>query len=61
MQKNYIHKKLDSLIKQKESILNKISKTKNYLRTLYEDKVSDLITAEQFKKLITDYNSDDEN
>lgn len=53
-------KKLDSLIKQKESILNQISKTKNYLRTLYEDKVSGIITAEQFKELITNYNSDDE-
>ena len=52
--------KLDLLMKQKDTILNQISKTKNYLKTLYEDRVSGLITLEQFEYLITNYNSDEE-
>ncbi len=53
-------KKIDSLIKQKESTINQINKTKYYLKTLYEDKVNNLITNNQFKELITNYNIDDE-
>ena len=37
-----------------------MAKTKNYLKSLYEDKVNGIINAEQFKELITNYNNDDE-
>ena len=47
------------LAKQKENIVNQMTKTKNYLKNLYEDKVNGIINAEQFKELITNYNSDD--
>ena len=41
-------------------IENKISKTRNYLKNIYEDKVNGVITAEQFKDLITNYNKDED-
>ena len=37
-----------------------ISKTRNYLKNIYEDKVNGLITTEQFKDLITNYNKDED-
>lgn len=46
--------------KQKLEIENKISKTRNYLKTLYEDKVNGIITNEQFKDLIDNYNKDED-
>lgn len=48
--------KINSLKKQKEQIEKEISKTKNYLKSLYEDKVNRVISVKQFKDLITDYN-----
>ena len=53
-------KKIKSLEKQRTDIENKISKTKNYLKNIYEDKVNGVITAEQFKDLITNYNKDED-
>ena len=57
---NKFTKKINLLTKQKETIVNQMSKTKNYLKNLYEDKVNGIINAEQFKELITNYNNDDE-
>ena len=35
--------------------------TRNYLKNLYEDKVNGVVTPEQFKDLITNYNNDEDN
>ncbi len=48
--------KIKSLEKQKENAEKEISKTRNYLKNLYEDKVNGVITVKQFKDLVTDYN-----
>ena len=53
---NRFNKKIISLEKQRDDINNKISKTRNYLRNFYEDKVNGVVTPEQFKDLITNYN-----
>ena len=53
-------KKIKSLEKQRDDINNKISKTRNYLRNLYEDKVNGVVTKEQFKNLISNYNKDED-
>ena len=66
--KNLDSKKLDSRFKEKikslvglrTDIENKISKTRNYLKNIYEDKVNGVITAEQFKNLIINYNKDED-
>ena len=66
--KNLDSKKLDSRFKEKikslvglrTDIENKISKTRNYLKNIYEDKVNGVITPEQFKDLITNYNKDED-
>ena len=52
--------KIKSLEKQKEIIEKEVSKTRNYLKNLYEDKVNGVITTEQFKDLITDYNKNED-
>lgn len=52
--------KIKSLEKQKETIEKEVSKTRNYLKNLYEDKVNGVITTEQFKNLITDYNKNED-
>ena len=41
-------------------IEKQISKTINYLKSLYEDKVNGVITTEQFKDLIADYNKNED-
>ena len=56
---NRFTKKIKSLENQRDDIENKIYKTKNYLRNLYEDKVNGIVTPEQFKDLITNYNNDE--
>ena len=53
-------KKIKSLEKGLTDIQNKISKTRNYLKNIYEDKVNGVITLEQFKDLITNYNKDED-
>ena len=53
-------KKIKSLEKGLTDIQNKISKTRNYLKNIYEDKVNGVITPEQFKDLITNYNKDED-
>lgn len=56
---NSFNNKINSLKKQKEQIKKEISKTKNYLKSLYEDKVNKIISVEQFKDLISDYNKNE--
>lgn len=51
-------KKIKSLEKGLTDIQNKISKTSNYLKNIYENKVNGVITPEQFKDLITNYNKE---
>ena len=53
-------KKIKSLVGLRTDIENKISKTRNYLKNIYEDKVNGVITPEQFKDLITDYNKNED-
>lgn len=52
--------KISSLERQKLEIENKIFKTRNYLKTLYEDKVNKIITNEQFTYLIDNYNKNED-
>ena len=53
-------KKIKALEKQKTDIQNRISKTRNYLQNLYEDKVNGVVTPEQFKDLMANYNKDED-
>lgn len=48
--------KIRSLEKQKEEVEKEASNTRNYLKYLYEDKVNGVISTEQFKDLISNYN-----
>lgn len=54
-------KKMSLLENQKKELLLNLSKTNNYLQNLYEDKVNNIITKEQFESLITIYNNDRDN
>lgn len=58
--KNRFADKISALKIQKENTEKEISKTRNYLRNLYEDKINGIITVEQFKSLITDYNKNED-
>lgn len=59
--KTISQKKLSLLENQKKELLLNLSKTNNYLQNLYEDKVNNIITKEQFESLITIYNNDRDN
>lgn len=52
---NYLHSKSKILERKKTLLTAKLSHTKNYLKCLYEDKVNNIITEEQFNELIKDY------
>lgn len=52
--------KIKLLEKHKEMIEKEVFKTKNYIKILYEDKVNGVITTEQFKDLITNYNKNED-
>lgn len=56
--KNNTNNILSSLIQKQEKITKEINKKDNYLKSLYEDKVNNFITKEQFIKLIDSYNND---
>jgi len=51
--------KIKSLENQKLKAVKKVSETKKYLKSLYEDKVNGIITVEQFMELVSDYNSNE--
>ena len=57
---NRLQNKINVLEKQLSDIQNKISKTNNYLKNIYEDKVNNIITIEQFKSLMINYNKDED-
>ena len=57
---NKFNAKIKALNLQKIDIENQISKTKNYLKNLYEDKVNGIITTIQFKDLVLEYNKNEE-
>ena len=59
--KTISQKKMSLLENQKKELLLNLSKTNNYLQNLYEDKVNNIITKEQFESLITIYNNDRDN
>ena len=52
--------KIKSLEKQRADVEKEVAKTRNYLKSLYEDKVNGVITTEQFKDLIADYNKNED-
>ena len=49
--------KLNILYSKKNEILKKINKNKEYFKSLYEDKVNNIITIEQFNELNNSYNN----
>ena len=57
---NKFTEKIKILDKQRIEIETKISKTRNYLKSLYEDKVNGVITSIQFKELVDNYNNDED-
>jgi len=57
---NKFTEKIKILDKQRIEIETKISKTRNYLKSLYEDKVNGVITNIQFKELVDNYNNDED-
>lgn len=52
--------KIYLLEKQKIELEKEITKTRNYLKSLYEDKVNGIITPDQFKDLIANYNENED-
>ena len=40
---------------QKISVMSEISKNQNYLKSLYEDKINNIITKEEFQDLTKEY------
>lgn len=60
--KNKVNKfgdKVNSLEIQKMEIEKELSKIKNYLKSLYEDKVNGVISVEQFKDLVSVYSKNE--
>jgi len=57
--KSWFNDKIKCLENQKSEIIKKVSETKKYLKSLYKDKVNGIINAEQFKDLVSDYNSNE--
>ena len=45
---------------EKKEIEQKILKNKDYLKSLYKDKVNGIITINQFEDLLTDFNKDED-
>ena len=53
---NEVYKeKIESLESELVNINRKIDESKNYLQSLYEDKVNDVISLEMFKTLVSSY------
>lgn len=52
--------KIKVLEKQKSDINKKLAKTREYLKSLYEDKVNKVISADMFKDLLDDYNKNED-
>jgi len=58
--KSLYKNKIKSLEMQKADFEKKMIKTRDYLRNLYEDKVNGLLTTDQFKELMGNYNSNED-
>lgn len=58
---NNFHNKVRSLEIQKLELERQISKTKNYIKNLYEDKVNGIITKKEFQTLVSDYHKNEYN
>lgn len=58
-EKSGFNKKIDLLKQEKDIIIKRISKSRFYLKRLYEDKVNGVITIEQFNYLFKDYKNDE--
>lgn len=56
---NKFIEKISVLERQKKDIESNLNKTKNYLKRLYEDKVDGIITVNQFKSLVLEYNKNE--
>ena len=56
--KKRFKKRLEGLYYQKKDLEKHLTKTYNYLKSLYEDKVNGIITDEQFKYLVSEYTKD---
>ncbi len=57
---NIFSDKLKYLEKQKINVLKEITKTKYYLKNLYEDRVNKIISTEQFKYLMSTYTKNED-
>ncbi|MGN0973901.1 MAG: recombinase family protein [Bacilli bacterium] len=57
---NRFESRINALEKRKNDVNKKIAQTRKYLQSLYEDKVNGVITNEQFKDLIGDYNKNED-
>ena len=51
--------KIKILESQKQNVENQLKKIKKYFKKIYEDKVDGIITKEQFKNLIEEYNKNE--
>ena len=58
MERNNNDKKKETLVKQKNELNRQLTRTKDYLKNLYQDKVNKVISEEQFKELIQYYYTD---
>jgi site-specific DNA recombinase len=58
LDKKIVINKISALIRQQSELRNRVSKTDNYLKFLYEDKVDGIVTDEYFIKLSNDYKND---
>ncbi len=57
---NRFNRKIKVLEQQKMEVKKQVTKTKKYLKSLYEDKVNGIITACQFKDLVAEYNKNED-
>ena len=57
---NRFASKIKSLEMNLENVIKELNKTRNYLKCLYEDKVNGIISTEQFKSLLEDYNKNED-
>ena len=56
--KKYTYNKNKLIIENKNKLILKVEKQKNYLKNLYEDKVNNIISCEQFMFLLKYYNEE---
>lgn len=57
LSRSKINNKIKNLENEKSDILSQLSKSKNYLKNLYEDKINGILTLNQFKDLSQEYSN----